>query len=445
MNAILKENVQLHPETSAYENKRGESKTSKASVMEKSSAFQKNSIFYIRAEGDLDIQYVLRKELDLNFIEMKDLSRLETAPPDDPRFIILDFGIACKDSFHAVVFLQKQYPGIEILITVDSQMDSNIIDLMDRGITQFLKLPAEYETIQGKLKFISDLSEHNQIENTIGNKNSQILRKQLEWMNYKNIKHNIGLDSSGKSIIENLRDSLVQTGGYGVMLSMIEVVKEMSEKKGDLYMVEENMIDVLSENAKIAQKNLNGINTALDIMTGKYELERFSSYYILQKVPEMLGEVKKSALKSGNTIYFPKINVLQDTYFKIHYNLFAFAMEELIVNAVKYTNPGSPIHMYANIAEGYFCLNILNEYSSDQPEYFPDNITDHLVKPFLRMHPPVEKNIDAEKISMGLGLTAVYYIMGQINGLLNISNVQDHTGQSIKPSVLSQIFIPICE
>ncbi|MDH5655302.1 MAG: ATP-binding protein [Spirochaetia bacterium] len=419
-------------------------KTSDTILNKKESKSSVNSVVYLSFGADLDILYIVKNFSSMNLLHYSNTAELIDALKNiSPGLFIMDLESACRDNYHAVKVVQKDFQGTEVLITVGKEKQFEILNLLDLGITQFLRMDDNYESMLKKLQHLFDRCEIKHLENIISNNHSRTLKKKLEWMNYKNIKQNIGIDTAGKNIIENLRDSLVQVGGYGVMLSMIDVIKEMSEKQNEHYIVDAQMIDILSDNAKTANKNLNGINKAINIMSSHYELDQFSSYYLIQKIPEILDEIFHNAEDSGNSIYFPKINMLPDVYLNINYDLIAFAIEELTVNAVKYTNPGSPIHLYANVIDGYFSLNMINEYSQYQDDHFDESSIDMLVKPFLRMHPPLDRDLKAEKIGMGLGLTVVYYIMGQMNGILNIKNVLDHTNESVKSSVLTQLFLPI--
>jgi len=431
------------------ENKSGDNKlnrNSKNNSIENSYKTESSSGLYLRREIDFDIQYALKKVLKVNLMEFSDPETVRDSVRNfNVQFYLLDMFSALYNNSEILNLIGEYHPRAEIMIIVNKGEESHILDLIDRGITKFIKTPVDFDDFLKKAKSIIDRSKNYKIDNLLSNSSTEVLKKQLEWMNYKNIKKNIGVESAGKNIIENLRDSLVQVGGFGVILSMLDVVNELSEKKGNNYIVDKQMMEILFDNSRIAARQLNGVNLAISIMSDKYFLEESSSYAFLRKIPELLEETAKMAMETNNYIYFPKLSAVQDVKLLINHDLLSLAVEELAVNAVKYTKPDSPIHMFASVSEGYFCLSVMNEYSEMQIEPIKDEDTELLVKPFLRKHPPADRYIETERIGMGLGLTAVYFIVGQLNGIFSISSVKDHTEENIKSCVLTRMFIPICE
>ena len=407
---------------------------------------ESSSGLYLRQEINFDIQYALKKVLNVNLLEFSDPETVRDSLKNfKVQFFLLDMFSALFNNSEILNLIGKFHPRSEILIIVNKGEESHILDLIDIGVTKFIKTPVDFDDFLKKAQTIIDKSKNYKIENLLSNSSTEVLKKQLEWMNYKNIKKNIGVESAGKNIIENLRDSLVQVGGFGVILSMLDVVNELSEKKDNNYIVDKQMIEILFDNSRIAARQLSGINLAISIMSDKYFLEESSSYAFLRKIPVALEGTAKMALETNNHIYYPKVSTVQDVKLLINLDLLSLALEELVINAVKYTKPGSPIHMFAGVRDGYFCLSVMNEYSDMQTEPLQDEDTELLVKPFLRKHPPADRYIETERIGMGLGLTVVYFIVGQLNGIFSISTVNDHTDENIKSCVLARIFIPICE
>lgn len=404
-----------------------------------------SSVIYIREHADEDIQFALSRELNLDLYESSNFrDACGILEKRDFAVYFLDIEMTCKDDYKIVEILKnKKNTNPEIIVTVPSRGHASILDLLDRGITNFIRLPVVYNEFCSKIRVIIDKVDANNTEKSLIQDNSELLRRQLEWMSYKEIKRNIGHDTNGKNMVVNLRDSLVQAGGFGVMLSMVDVMKDMSEKKDDKYIVDSQIFEILHENSAITVKYIEGINKSIEIMSKDHEIEYETSARILSEIPEIMKDVIKDAKEGRNRFYFPQNKGSENVQIRINKELLSLALEELAVNAVKYSRPGSPIQMFATVSGGFFCLSVKNECDPKNSIQFPENATEYLVKPFLRMHPAADRMIHAEKIGMGLGLTTVQYITGQMNGLFNISEVQDHTGDSIKKCILSQIFLPV--
>jgi K+-sensing histidine kinase KdpD len=118
---------------------------------------------------------------------------------------------------------------------------------------------------------------------------------------------------------------------------------------------------------------------------------------------------------------------------------------ELVINAIKFSTWGSTVGIYSGVHDGYFSIGIKNEVQSEPFMGIPDGMESLLVEPFFRAHVPVEDYIQYEKFTMGLGLTAVDFIVRQHNGVFFINNAKDHLGLKPVDCVVSRILLPIVE
>ena len=119
------------------------------------------------------------------------------------------------------------------------------------------------------------------------------------------------------------------------------------------------------------------------------------------------------------------------------------AIEEILINAYKYSTNKSQINIFANVSKGYFCISVKNEVPKEPYGGIPQDMEKLVIEPFFRLHPPVEDVISIEKFGLGLGLTVVDYLVRKHNGLFFIHNAIDHTGNRVSNCVLSEIFLPM--
>ncbi|HMV44733.1 MAG TPA: ATP-binding protein, partial [Leptospiraceae bacterium] len=118
-------------------------------------------------------------------------------------------------------------------------------------------------------------------------------------------------------------------------------------------------------------------------------------------------------------------------------------LEELLINAYKYSVSSSRIDIFAHITGTYFCITFKNEIDENSYGGIPPEKEKLVLEPFFRIHPPVEDILAVEKFSLGLGLTVVDFIINKHNGMFFIHNAVDHTGKKRTNCVLAEVFLPI--
>ncbi len=366
---------------------------------------------------------------------------LEIAKKEKISIYIVDLMLPIMDGRTFIEELKKI--DQDSIVIVQSALDSNsaILDVMRLGVYDYFFKPLDIDLFKITLnkaieyKYLKDLEKEMLLNESIK------LREQLEWLNYKENLRITGKDSYQKNSIVNLSTSLSQGAGIGASISLIDTIKGTIEEDGQSYKVDKELLETLFINNEFTRKTIFGLHEVVKLMEAPLNLIEINSKHLIEKIPEILNEVIHTFEQKNLKISFPKI--VSDCLIEIDLEKFSLILEELVVNAYKYSVQNSTISIFANISGTYFCLSVKNDNPDDIYSGIPVDQEKLVLEPFYRIHPPVEDIIEVEKLSLGLGLTVVDFIINKLSGMFFIHNAIDHTGKVEINCVLAEIFLPI--
>jgi signal transduction histidine kinase len=255
----------------------------------------------------------------------------------------------------------------------------------------------------------------------------------------------LGLDigSHAERSIYNLKTSLSQGSGFGVMVSLVDMIKMSVRQEGSEYRIDSSFLDILFENNEHSRKVLEELHFVVDILNSDIQLNKVTIFDLQSSFKDGSSSIVDYAKKKGLEIVFNFERFLTNRFF-IETDLpkLLIALNELLVNSAKFSKNGTTIDVSTTKTESNYCIMIENTISSSTG--IPFELEKLVLEPFFRIHPPVEDAISVEKIGFGLGLTLVEYIVSKHKGYFSIHNQSvDKELQEIK--ILSEIYIPIAK
>ena len=343
--------------------------------------------------------------------------------------------------------LHENHPEALVIVRISEPDPVLILDVMRHGAFSCIMNPVGEGDFQSLLLEALEAHHWKENEETLKKEASRYLRNQLEWLTYKEERRRMGQDSEGKLAIERLRESLLQGGGFGTLISLVDMIKSFAEphpgSSGDSVVVPVDLLEEIYRNVDSARKALNGIDEFVKLI-GSEIVRKPVPFLEILKIIENIARTLPAKMKDPELrIVVPpfarEFTVLVDLY------LLQDALLELVLNAVKYGKSGVPVEIIPGNSEGYVSLSVKNVVELEPYGGIPEEEEKRVVEPFYRIHPPVERALEVEKYSLGLGLTAVNYIVTRHNGLFLIHDAQDHTGAVVAPCVLAQIYLPVVD
>lgn len=354
---------------------------------------------------------------------------------------IVDLMLPVMDGKTFVEKLKVIDPNAIVIIQSALDASETIIEVMRLGVLDYTVKPIEIDNFKHILQKALEFKYLKDIEQEMILNEGIKLRGQLEWLNYKESLRLSGGDSYQKNSILNLSTSLSQGGGIGVTISLVDMLKMTAEDQGDgKCLVDKEVLDTLVLNNEHSRKVIDGLNSIINLMEEKFNFQEITARQLVEKLPEYLKDVTTHLIKKNIEFAFPKVNT--NSKINVDINKLVLVLEELFINAYKYSVTGSRIQVFTHVTGTYFCITFKNEID---PAYggVPQDKEKLVLEPFYRIHPPVEDIVEIEKFGLGLGLTVVDFVINKHSGMFFIHNAVDHTSKNISECVLAEVFLPI--
>ena len=220
--------------------------------------------------------------------------------------------------------------------------------------------------------------------------------------------------------IYNLATSLSQGSGVGTMVSLIDMMKSLSIDKEEGILVDKEIINLLYENNNYTRGILDGLQNMIRIMEMTPRKSRNNLSEIFDDLKEEMESLTNLFDNKGIKIIYPNLEI------PIHLNIdeekILLILEETLINAYKYGKANSEIEIQTETKQQSVTIIVKNKIDSEIYEGIPEEMEKILLEPFFRNHPPVEELIQNNKFGLGLGLSAIDYIIQKHNGSFRIYN-----------------------
>jgi signal transduction histidine kinase len=309
------------------------------------------------------------------------------------------------------------------------------------GVFDYIIKPLDPQMFQRVIKKSIEYKHLKEMEKNLADGASLKIRNQLEWLNYKEDRRVSAKDYAEIKSIYNLKTSLMQGKGFGSLLSVIDIILNIKKEEGSNYIINKEMLDLLLENYETCNSQLNWLHEISNLLENLFPVNESTAAELIAAVPDMVKEITPYLKKKNLKITYPELK----TNCSLNLNLekLSLIIEEIVINAYKYSVPESTINMFAFIREGYFWLCTMNEVTEKPYGGIPQKYEKLVLEPFFRLAPPDESISKLEKFGLGLGLTVVDNITRKHGGLFLIQDVRSHIDNLTKSGVLAQIMLPV--
>ncbi|MBN2040565.1 MAG: response regulator [Spirochaetes bacterium] len=331
----------------------------------------------------------------------------------------------------------------DAVILIQSALDSAevIIEVMKMGVFDYIVKPLDPELFQQVIKKSIEYKSLRDMENNLINTAALKIRNQMDWLNYKENRRVTAKDYAEIKSIYNLKTSLTQGTGFGALLTVIDLILNTKKDEGDSYSIDKEILNLLTDNFETCNAQLNGLHDVSNLLENLFNVEESDARTLINEIPGMLKIVLPFLETKNLSLNYPELK--SNCKLNLNIEKMSLVIEEVIINAYKYSVPDSTINMFAYIKEGYFWLCVMNEVSENPYGGIPRKYEKLVLEPFFRLLPADESIMKVEKFGLGLGLTVADNITRKHGGLFLIRDVKDHIDEKVKVSVLADIMLPV--
>ncbi len=394
----------------------------------------------IRENQILLQKLVARSGLECDIAENGQIA-LDMARSKKYSFYIVDLMLPVMDGKTFMQELRKTDSDAVFLVQTAIDTSDTIIDIMKIGVFDYLIKPLDPDLFHQILAKTCDYIYLRDTEKNLSESAGLKLRSQLEWLNYKESRRRTGQDSNEILSIENLKTSLSQGAGVGTMVTLVDLIRAGVKDQGKEYTANKELMDLLFENNEYIRNLLDGLHQVSELFQSKSNLKETTAEEFNALIPGFIKDVIPYIEKKGQRLSMPVLRT--NCRIATDNAQLSGAIEELVINACKYTVPGGRIDIFTHLTEGYYCISVKNDVSVQPFGGIPPEMEKLVVEPFFRILPPDESVAKIEKFGLGLGLTVTEHIARSHGGLFFIHTMQDHTGDSVRPCVVAEIFLPV--
>jgi response regulator of citrate/malate metabolism len=319
-----------------------------------------------------------------------------------------------------------------------------IVDLMKKGIADFMNMPVNSSEFASRLEKV--YGDH-EIERTLKNAEKdkiKNLESQLQWYSWEERARSRDKTSMRESLFHSLQLSFNRPAGIGALVTLMELIGSMADKEGDRYIVDADIFDAAVENGKISQKTIDifsGIDYIVDL---DLNLKIVTCNEIEDIIRDAISEVEPFIHVKNNTIITNHIeNCSRVTNIHIERERFKSVVNEVLVNALKFSKDSTKVLVISHLDEENFNISVFNEpvIDEDGHEGVPTEFEDLVFEPFFRITKKVNESY--KTLEVGLGLTLVEKVIKKHNGKVKISNIKDYSDISRDPVTKVHLLISL--
>ncbi len=343
---------------------------------------------------------------------------------------------------------ELEFPPIIIVQTAHHET-AIVIDIMRLGIYDYLIKPIQVNELVLKVTRAFETYRLKRMQAALEKERIIRMEDELNW--FKWIEENAGRSSSNErsreqTLFYNLKSSIVQGAGFGVLVSLIDFISKSAKKEGNQYLISTELMEEVFKNNLVAKNIIKSFAEINKILNDEIKLNPLTLDKIYEFVKtETVGLNKYSSIKNQTILIDQSKSRFSN--FKMYANLdfFKKLIDELLLNAMKFSPLESKITILLNIEEEKnLVIQVMNPAVEDNKKRIgiPMEYENLVFEPFYRMNQFLTSGYDT--LDIGIGLTMIKYILKKHNGEAAIYNIRDHRDFSgSKFQVNAKIKLPI--
>jgi CheY-like chemotaxis protein len=360
--------------------------------------------------------------------------------------VITDYDMPEVNGSQLIDFLKEDEDEPIILVLTNHSETSLIIEIMKKGIFDYLVKPIEAEELSLKLNHAIEIYHMRRLDKITKREREIRLEGHLDWIKWKERAGGSGkFKNVNQNLFESLKTTFNQGTGFGALVSLLKIVSDTAKREGDSYRIDAGLMDLIQINSEMAEKALTTFSEIEYIINGNIETKKVSVGEVYENIKSLVSEMIPILKIKNNQLYLSEKKVSFEN-FDVNVNLAYLnaAISEIITNACKFSIPESSIHLVVYVERNAFVVSVYNTpvSNADRIEGIPLPYENIVFEPFFRLTKFVYD--DYKTLDFGLGLTKVESILKRFNAKIEIKNIIDHLNVKSKPTtkVICRISLP---
>jgi signal transduction histidine kinase len=272
---------------------------------------------------------------------------------------------------------------------------------------------------------------------------NQDFKRELEWLLWQQRSNQNNKYNIGKMIIETLSHTIFQGMGIGATISLIEILDMSRETEGEYTRVKTDLLEEVLKNVEPIGLIKERLDQLIELFEKDYGQETITSEEYLQIISENIKAVDvfrkiKNQKISFNKFHFPEILTGNREFLDL-------AIQELLINAFKYSTENSRIYITRGFSTEGFSLIIMNTILevSMGIKGIPTEYENEIFEPFFRLNKIYDERYYQEKMGFGIGLSVIQKGVQQLGGNIFVYETNDFATSSVpSKKIVSELILP---
>jgi hypothetical protein len=249
-------------------------------------------------------------------------------------------------------------------------------------------------------------------------------------------------EAGNNLLVYSTLTSFSQGAGPGTTVALLNLLETVVEKQDDYYKVPAEIYELIIENNAYTVGIIKGMNRMFKLYSEKIEILLVDLDEFLLIVETIFKETAIKFTEKNISFEIEKGKLIDSFQISIDVLKMKIALEELIMNAYSFCIPNSMITLELIKVDELFKLSLSNEIQPSFYEGIPREKEKLVILPFIKNYPPLEEVMKISRFGIGLGLTAVEWIIRNSNGVFRIYNKDSNIDEKRK-FVQADIFLQL--
>lgn len=360
-----------------------------------------------------------------------------------PEIVMVDLDFPGMDTYEILKTIRKQDANPVFILTCSTKEEAEAINRKSAQVFEILVKPIDESELIGKFKHSSSLYIEKKKHLSFVGETEQKMRNELEWLIWK--EHNKLADKVylGKTLIANLKNSLLQGMGLGSLVSLIELVELQKKEEGDKAIIPAKTLNRIFSSIGNIHSWLDNVENIRRGYESIYKQEEIPEEEFQQILQTAIMDMEDFRQIKNHKIIQGKFDIPKKVVF--NKKVLSMVLREFLMNAFKYSPPDSKIHIAMFKARNSMSLVVMNDILKMEGGVtgIPEELENEVFEPFVRLNNVFDERYFGEEFSMGTGLSIVQIATYQVGGKVFIYEVMDYLSvDNPRKRIAAELILP---